>query len=357
MTDVTTLFPTLTTFNASSNAYSSLTSHLLTPTITDLSLEDNSFTSLSDLFPLTRLPNLRRLVLKQNKISEVTRPGETLPVFSPTVTELDLSFNEISIWSFIDTLAQCFPGLTALRVSHNPLYASLQAADGRALSAEDGYMLTLARLGHLKALNYSPITAKERLNAESYYLSLIAREVNFSPPQLEAKILASHPRYAYLCSEYGEPVINRSTSSVNPNSLAARLIRFTFYLGESAKRALTSDTSSSEKAMERRFEAEIPKSCTAYTLLGIVGRRIGIPPMKCKLVWETGDWMPAPRTEDATADEEWESEHSDEDDEEGVEKEGVGKQKIMREVEIVPGTKAAGNWVDSMEAVVRIEMR
>jgi hypothetical protein len=337
---------------AASNAYTTLTDHFLTHTITDLSLEDNGLRTLADLAPLTRLPSLQRLVLKSNKISDISSPGAAPPIFSATVSEVDLSFNDFATWAFIDKLDTVFPGLTALRVSHNPLYQSLQAADGRALSAEDGYMLTLARLGNLKSLNYSPITPKERLNAESYYLSLIARELNYAPPHLEAEIIASHPRYAYLCAEYGEPVINRSINAVNPNSLAARLIRFTFYLGESAKQALSQEMAGKE---ETRFEAEIPKSTTAYTLLGIVGKRFGLPPMKCRLIWETGDWMPAPRTSEA-GDEGYDSESSDEDSD-AEDKEQTGKQKVMREVEIVPGTRAAGNWVEGMEAVVRVELR
>ncbi|KAF2746512.1 tubulin-specific chaperone E [Sporormia fimetaria CBS 119925] len=348
---ITILFPSLTTFSAANNAYDTLSEHYPASTITDLSLEDNEISYISDLHPLTKLPNLQRLILKFNKISDIIRPDATLPTFSPTLKEVDLSYNSIITWSFYHTLETVFPGLTSLRVSHNPLYQSLRAADGRALTAEDGYMLTLARLGNLKTLNFSPISAKERLNAESYYLSLIARELNFSSPEEAARILASHPRYAYLCEEYGEPVINRTAGTLNPNSLAARLIRFTFYLGASAQ-VFLGQAPSEETS---KFETEIPKSCTAYTLLGVVGKHFGISPIKCRLIWETGDWLPAPRDED-TADSDWESDS----DGEGADTEDGGKsarEKVMREVEIVPGTRAVGNWVDGMEVTVRVEVR
>src|SRR4051812_46390292 len=105
-----------------------LSNHCLTTTVTDLTLEENSFHSLSDLLPLTKLPKLQRLVLKSNKISEITASEAEIPLFSSTVTHLDLSHNEISNWAFIDKLEHVFPGLTSLRVSHNPLYNSLQAA-------------------------------------------------------------------------------------------------------------------------------------------------------------------------------------------------------------------------------------
>ncbi|KAF2002831.1 hypothetical protein P154DRAFT_520600 [Amniculicola lignicola CBS 123094] len=347
LANITNLFPQLTTFFASSNNYRSLTSHFLPHAITNLSFEDNLFHSIADVAPLTKLPNLQRLVLKSNEIHEINPYNSSHLVFSPTLTDVDFSFNEISTWPFIDELEHVFPGLTSLRVSHNPLYNSLQAADGRALTAEDGYMLTLARLGNLKTLNYSPITEKERLNAESYYLSLIARELTFSPERLQEQIIASHPRYAWLCSEYGEPHIQRSANAVNPNSLAARLIKFTFYLTDSTKVILSQSAVGTPKD---KFEAEIPMSFSVYSLLGIVGKSFGIPPMKCKLIWETGDWMPVARSGEAIQD--WDYD-SDDEDETGA----TGVERVMREDEIVPGTRLIGTWIDGMEAIVRVEIR
>lgn len=323
-------FSALTTFSASSNFYSSLTPHFLNPTITDLTLEENLFASLSALEPLTKMPNLQRLVLKSNKVSEIGAPA---PMFPATLKEVDLSFNEITTWSFIEALEHVFPSLTSLRVSHNPLYDGLQSPDGRSLTADDGYMLTLARLGNVKMLNHSPISDKERLNAESYYLSLIVKEVQFAPDHLRDQILSRHPRYKWLCEEYGEPDIKRSTGAMNPNSLAARLLKIRFYLasGEAEVR-----------------EVEIPMSCTAYTVLGVVGKMFGHEPMKCRLVWETGDWIPARRTMAEVEDEDWDSEDSEDE---------AATSKVMREVEITPGTRSIGTWIDGMEATVRVELR
>lgn len=329
---LTNLFPTLTTFGASSNLYTMLGKETLNPTITDLTLEDNHLPSLSSIGSLTKLPHLQRLVLKSNKISEISSSDASMPVFPPTLTEVDLSFNEISTWSFIESLAHVFPGLISLRVSHNPLYESLRAPDGRALTADDGYMLTLARLGNLKTLNHSPINPKERLNAESYYLSMIAKEVQFAPENLTEQILKSHPRYEWLCEEYGEPDVQRSSNRVNPNSLAARLLRVRFYLAADKSRT---------------YEAEIPMSCTAYTVLGMVGKHFGIKPMECKLLWETGDWMPAKSAVVDFDEDEWDSEDSEE---------GGKVDRMMREVQVVPGTRSIGTWIDGSEAVVRVEI-
>jgi hypothetical protein len=330
LVNITNQFSTLTTFSASSNFYSSLTPHVLNPTITDLTLEENVFSSVSALEPLTKMPNLQRLILKSNKISEI---GSPMPVFPAALKEVDLSFNEITTWSFIESLEHVFPGLTSLRVSHNPLYESLQAPDGRHLTADDGYMLTLARLGNLSTLNHSPINAKERLNAESYYLSLIAKEVQFAPENLQEQILGSHPRYKWLCEEYGEPDIRRSKNAVNPNSLAARLLRIELYLASDKTKA---------------HEVEIPMSCTAYTVLGMVGKKFGVMPTECRLIWETGDWIPARRSMADVEEEEWDSEDSEDE---------TVANKVMREVEITPGTRSIGTWIDGMEATVRVELK
>lgn len=258
----------------------------------------------------------------------------TAPTFPLTLTDVDLSYNEITTWSFIDALQSVFPGLTSLRISHNPLFTNLQAADGKSLSAEDGYMLSLARLSNLRTLNYSPITEKERLNSESYYLSLIARELSFTPASEQDKILATHPRYKWLCEEYGEPNIVRSGDRFNPNSLAARLVKIKLYR---------------DGAVREGVEVEIPMGFTAYTLLGMASKMFDIKPMKCKLVWETGDWMPAPGTEDVD-DDDWDSESDGEDRKPAM-------NSIVREVEILAGTRSVGTWIEGKEATVRVEVK
>jgi hypothetical protein len=194
-------------------------------------------------------------------------------------------------------------------------------------------MLTLARLGNLKMLNHSPINSKERLNAESYYLSIIAKEVQFAPENMREQILKSHPRYQWLCEEYGEPDVQRSMNAVNPNSLAARLLRIRFYLATDRSKT---------------YESDIPMSCTAYTVLGMVGKHFSQKPLKCRLMWETGDWMPVDRN---VVD----FDEDDEDSEDSEEEKSM--ERVMREVEIVPGTRSIGTWIDGTEATVRVEVK
>lgn len=164
-----------------------------------------------------------------------------------------------------------------------------------------------------------------------------------APESQETSILASHRRYSELCAEYGEPTfVRQDANAVKPNSLAARLINFTFYAGESVWRELEA------KGKEvKEFSVELPRGFAVYSMLGVVGKRLDLPPLKLRLFWETGDWVPV--GEEGVADiEEWDSS-----DEEDV---GAEKQSVVREVEWVAGTKMVGTWVEGMTARVRVEL-
>jgi hypothetical protein len=343
---ITHQFIDLTKLVASNNAYMSLTNHIPKNTITEMVLEDNAFTFLSDLQPLASLPSLRRLLLNRNSIAKAISAAGMQPLkFSTTLYHVELAWNGISTWSFIDALPGIFPGLTSLRTSHNPLYDTIVAPEGHALSADIGYTLTTARLGTLEKLDFSDIRLKDRHEAEIYYLNtIIAKELSLNPESRQEQIVAAHPRWKELCEEYGEPAIRRkvSESEIDPNSLAARLINFTFHVTE-------------DKMRGPAVAMEIPMGITTYTLIGMVARRFGLDFTKCRLVYETGDWIPKPGKDDAE-DDVWSSDSSD--------SEGAGSQKkraepkedlIMREVEIVPGTRPISTWIDGMQAVVRIE--
>jgi len=300
---------------------------------------------------LTTVGTLQKLGLKTNSICCLLNiPGQAgeggrLPTFTTNLQEVDLSYNAISSWEFIDRLDQVFPGMTTLRVSHNPLYENLKcAADGKKLLAEDGYMLTMARLGRLTQLNFSKvhlhecfprrvpadknlqITPKERLNAEAWYLSQIGFELSLASPTSAPTIISSHARYAELCEQYGEPTVKRETisSGINPNALAARLITIVFRLGDSI---LNIDT---DYAL-RKAEVEIPRSFTIYNVLSIVGKKFKLPPMQLKLIWEDGDDASVPSNEAASGN-------------------SVPKEEVL-----VPRTRNLGTWIDGMTANVRVE--
>jgi tubulin-specific chaperone E len=118
--------------------------------ITSLDLESNHIKCLSDVSSLAHL-RLKTLALNFNNISKVSNELDKPLRFGSELKRVELAFNEIGDWQFINELSSVFPGLDNLRVSHNPLY------DNAGRSAEDGYLLTIARISNLKTLNFSPV--------------------------------------------------------------------------------------------------------------------------------------------------------------------------------------------------------
>lgn len=158
---ITSLFSNLKILDVSDNKLAQLHFCTLPYCVTEVKLENNLFETISDLGALTALPNLKRLILRSNKISVIWPKGQTssdTPKFSKNLLELDVSYNCIDNWRFIDQLKLVFPGMTSLRIANNPLYEDLRSPVGKALKADDGYMLTIARLGQLKVLNFSPVS-------------------------------------------------------------------------------------------------------------------------------------------------------------------------------------------------------
>jgi tubulin-specific chaperone E len=345
---VTNHFLSLRSLTVSSNHLSLISIPLSAPKLVSLTLEYNDFTTLSALSPLSHLDSLESLLLKGNKIWKITKgDSQKLPVFGNKLRYVDLSYNAISTWNFVDELADVFPGLEALRFSHNPIYESMAEELGSAKSVEEGYMLTLARLGNLKTLNFSNITTADRTNAEMYYLSRIGKAMAEVPESDEHTVTSQHKRYAELCEIYGAPnVVRKSAETINPDFLEARLISFTFYMP-----AGTQDSQTEVVTKER----EIPKSFDIYRVKGVVGRAFNLPPLGLRLIWETGEWDPVAGYED--------EENSDDEDEEDeaidvtmTASKDKGKW-MKREVEIEDGTRQVGFCVDGREARVRVEMR
>ncbi|KFY91082.1 hypothetical protein V498_05671 [Pseudogymnoascus sp. VKM F-4517 (FW-2822)] len=345
-------FKDVTSIEASSNDLLTLSlngpSSLLPMTLTSLTLEYNDFSSLSDLLPLTGLASLKSLHLKGNKIGTVGtgRQGEK-PVFSDQLSYVDLSYNKISNWEFVDSLPDVFPGLTALRMSHNPVYEAVAKPGDVMTSADEGYMLTLGRLANLKSLNFSTVTPAERTNAEMFYLSRIGKEMAAVPEGEEITVTRKHRRFSELCKIYEAPIVRRADKTINPDLLEARLIKFTFYLPASTLPGQTSEISKVQ---------EIPRGFDMYRIKGIVGKLFDLRPLSLCLIWETGEWDPVAGYED----EEYDSEDLEEGDDSvtaDAESRAAKGKWMRREVELEDSTRQVGNSVDGMEAKVRLELR
>ncbi|KAK4902188.1 hypothetical protein LTR27_001091 [Elasticomyces elasticus] len=342
-------FPSLQTLLATNNGFNfARPNGDLPASLTTLDLSGNDYATLADLSGVTS-SGVQTLLLKNCKIAMITGTAQKAhPVFI-SLQEVDLRRNSILEWAFFDHLLASVPSLKHLRTTGNPLYTDLKAHDGRLLTAEDGYMLTIARLPTLETLNYSKIIDKERLNAETYYLGLIAAELRATASDEQAAdIRKRHPRYAALCETYGEPDVSRKTivaaGDVDPDSLAARLVKITFVSG----------------AVE--WTDELPKSFSMYAILGVVGKKLGVMPLRLRLVLETGERDPVGMASEGYGGPEWW--HSDDEDcadeDERVASQASGKDQaswVAREVEMPPGTRALGTYVEGMAARVRVEAR
>lgn len=310
-----------------------------------LTLEVNEFTTLSDLSNLTTFTKLRHLHLKGNNITTIAPEGQEAPIFPDSIQYLDVSYNNIQSWSFVDQLLKHFPGLTGLRINHNPFYDATNPGDNVS-SSEESHMFTVARIASLKTLNFSHITTADRANAEMFYLSRIGKQLAAVSEAAEAGVLELHPRYAELCEIYGEPSVVRRTE-VNPAFLEARLINVGFhYEGNEAK------------------TKRIPKSFDIYRVKGIAGKLFDISPLKLGLVWETGEWDPVAGFDDQEGDSSDEEEAEEERERQGVEELAAVDDSsskpgrwVKREVELKDGPRQLGYCVDGMDVMIRVEAR
>lgn len=357
---VATKFPVLSTLSADLNQLTSLPPVpllTLSTTLTSLNLEFNDFTSFTDITTLSELKSLRNLHLKGNNISNITpNVSDPRPVFSSSLQFLDVSYNKVSTWDFIDDLPSVFPGLVSLRFAHNPIYENPDpehSAQSKTM-AEEAYMIAVGRLANIKVLNFGNITKDDRQNAEMFYLARIGKHLAAVPPNQESEVIKNHGRYAELCELYGPPVINR-TRDINPAFLEARLITVQF-----VHRARGSG-----KIVER--STKIPKSFDIYRVKGIAGKLFEQEPLGLRLVLETGEWDPVAGFDDEVDDssgEELEPEATlpplgGEEDKEpaGSQTERKVGKWVKREVELQDGPRQLGFCVDGLEAKIRVEIR
>lgn len=358
-------FLVLNSLFSSANQLSSLSSiprARFTSTLVSVHMEFNEFTSIADVAPLVAITTLRNLHFKGNKISCIapdTPPATKTPVFTENLHYLDISYNQVSSWAFIDALPESFPGLTSLRFAHNPIYdnpeldaqgaaATASANAGKAgTNTDEAYMLLLARLPpSVKTINFSTVTAADRCNAEMFYLSRIARQLASVPQSAEGTVLASHRRWTELCELYGEPVVVRRRET-NPNFLEARLIGVEFY------------TAGPQRVVKA---ARIPRAFDIYAVKGIAGKLFGLSPLKMRLVWETGEWDPVAGFDEDGGDSSEEEELLEREWERRVEGEAVFQQEgvgagrwVKREMELKDGPRQLGYCVDGMEVKIRVE--
>ncbi|KAI1357096.1 Thioesterase/thiol ester dehydrase-isomerase [Xylaria sp. FL0043] len=355
---VATRFEALSALSVSTNQLSSLPAiplSSLSLTLTSLNLEFNDFTAITQLGSLTALTALRQLHLKGNNISAIRPDGsdESPPIFSTNLQYLDVSYNQVSSWAFVDELPTCFPGLTSLRFAHNPIYNNPdpELSSNPKNFTEEAYMFTVGRLANLRTLNFGNISTTDRQDAEMFYLAHIGKHLATVPETQAAEILKHHKRYAELCELYGPPVVNRR-KEINPAFLEARLVNIQFVFHPKGQDPIQRTT-------------RIPKGFDIYAVKGIAGKLFGVKPLSIRLIWETGEWDPV-----AGFDDEVEDSSGDEEELPAAEDVKVNNNTstdnprpgdeagkwVKREVELPDGPRQLGFCVDGLEARIRVEM-
>lgn len=285
-------FPSLTSLSVANNGLTTLEGIRFPSRLQSASFQGNGLTSLEDALHLTSsCTRLQKLDLSANNITTPYRCDGYASdrVFSSSLSSLDVSSNHVRTWDLIDALSSIFPVLRHLQAMHNPLFDNLSSADGRRLNPSDGSVLTVARLPDLSTLNHSAITDKYRLDAETWYLSQIALELRLNTVAREEEIKARHRRYRALCEDYGEPEIERLVEGgarVDPNSLAARLVTCKFLLpNDDEDNAKTEGRTRDGSAA---FVARLPRAMSIYSVLGHVGKHMGVAPHRVRLMLLTG---------------------------------------------------------------------
>lgn len=99
----------------------------------------------------------------------------------------------------------------------------------------------------------------------------------------------------------------------------------------------------------------IPRSCTVYTLQGLIGKHFGLPPMQLRLVWETGEEDVVAHTydNDSSSDDDIDTDGSDGSaNEMGSKPSSATKQaqKKLREEILTPRMRALGTWADDVRS-------
>lgn len=381
-------FPRLKTLSLAENELDSLissdtSSKLYLPSVSSLSLEKNAVRDFSPLLPLsTAFPNLMDLSLQQNKIEFV---GEIDPLVTTrldmfgNLRSLNLSGNLIRDFQAVDLLALLIPNLASLRISNNPFWVTAFAAQSETSRARSDapYSFTLARIPSLTVLNHTTITARDREEGEIYYISAAGKEIaaflegpsdtsgtkNIVTKFQLAKV--RHAQYEALCNKYDRESVFEQYSEgfakkqfagtndkVPAGSLAARLVNAKFYVPGPSRKTL---------------QRPIARTIDVYRVKALISRDMGLRPLQFRLVYESEELDPVrdgPEQQSSDWDSwgDWDVDGDGQSDKENQQThktwtDGVlledGKKWRKREVEILDGTKAWGDYIgdDGVRAV------
>lgn len=189
-----------------------------------LNLEDNNIDSWDEIVKLSYLRSLEQLHLNKNMIKHVMYPSN-LPSPVPSdgtavlpfekLQVLLLGSNEIDDFPSVDSL-NLFPSLTDVRISDNPIADPSKGGAPR--------FVLVARLGKVKILNGSEVSARERREAEIRYVRLVLGKAESTDPEVIKRL---HPRFAELKAFHGIEDEKPTSRTLGPQKMASGLISIT----------------------------------------------------------------------------------------------------------------------------------
>ena len=189
------------------------------------------------------LPRLESLIVNDNTIDciEVVTNGDHSAVF-PNLTSLQLAGTTISTWTALDQL-NSIPSLRSLRLRNTPLTNTLGVGEVRSTA--------IARLPSLEFFNASPITNRERVEAERRYVSTVSRELLLISSGVilaaerytdggestgdddsakQAQMFAKHPQFKVLLEKHKDTMLslaNAGCGSSNQGNIGEEIINVT----------------------------------------------------------------------------------------------------------------------------------
>ena len=192
------------------------------------------------------LPQLESLIVNDNVIDcieVVVTEGEQIAVKFPNLSSLQLAGTNISTWTALDQLNN-IPSLRSLRLRNTPLTNTLGVGEVRSTA--------IARLPSLEYFNASPISNRERVEAERRYVSTVSRELLLissgailaaergntngvesagdDDNAKQAEMFAKHPQFRPLLEKHKDTMLSLATAgneSSNQGNIGEEIINVT----------------------------------------------------------------------------------------------------------------------------------
>jgi hypothetical protein len=163
------------------------------------------------------LPTLTELLADENPISRVLPCPDR---FFLTLTRFSLSMIPLTDWSDVDSF-NTYPALQNLRLTDSPFLLSKGISESRSI--------VIARVSQITFLNGSPVSEKERANAENTYVRRCLRDHDANPDAAVESIVSSglHPRFVELHRKFAADLVVLGRTKVS-NTIQSDLVEVTF---------------------------------------------------------------------------------------------------------------------------------